>query len=308
MPTDNRAHPSPPLLAPRHWPTWAGLGLMWCAAQLPYRLQLALGRRLGGLLHGIGGRRRRIAEVNLRLCRPELTPQQRRALLRRHFESVGIALFETALSWFAPAGRLRPLVEVEGLEHVQAAFARGRGAIVLIGHFTTMELVARLLALHLPLHVSYREHKNPVYQHVLAQVHGAHCASIIGHTDLRAMYRALKANEALWYSPDQNYAGKHSAFAPFFGVPASTITATTRIAATSGAPVIPLRAERRADGRGYRITLQAPVTDYPSGDPVADATHINQIIETHARAIPEQYLWVHRRFKTRPPGAPRVYD
>lgn len=280
---------------------------MWSVAQLPYRTQMRWGRALGRLLGKIGGRRRHIASVNLRLCLTELSEAERRALLERHLEAVGIAFFETAMSWFTPTEKLRPLVRVDGLDHVRAALAQGKGAIVLMGHFTTMELIARLLALHVPLHVTYREHKNALYQHTLERVHRAH-AAIVAHTDLRGMYRALKKNEVLWYAPDQNYAGKLSAFAPFFGVPAATITATSRIAETSGAPVIPVLAQRLPNDEGYRITLQPPLAHYPSGDLVADATRINEIIEAQARRVPEQYLWVHRRFKTRPPGEKGVYD
>lgn len=299
---------SPPhLWSPRYWPTWLGIGAMWCAAQLPYRAQMRLGRALGRLLGKLGGRRRHIAAVNLSLCLPELSEEERRSLLEHHLESLGIAFIETAMSWYTPPEKLRPLVQVDGLEHVRTALAQGKGAIALMGHFTTMELVARLLALHVPLHVTYRQHKNPVYQTMLQRTHGPHGASIIAHTDLRAMYRALKQNEVLWYAPDQNYAGKLSAFAPFFGIPAATITATSRIAQTSGAPVIPVLAQRLPDDRGYRITLQPPLAGYPSGDLVADAARVNQTIETQARRVPEQYLWVHRRFKTRPPGEKDVY-
>lgn len=280
---------------------------MWSVAQLPYRTQMRWGRALGRLLGKIGGHRRHIASVNLRLCLPELSEAERRTLLERHLEAVGIAFFETAMSWFTPTEKLRPLVRVDGLDHVRAALAQGKGAIVLMGHFTTMELIARLLALHVPLHVTYREHKNALYQHTLERVHRAH-AAIVAHTDLRGMYRALKKNEVLWYAPDQNYAGKLSAFAPFFGVPAATITATSRIAETSGAPVIPVLAHRLPNDEGYCITLQPPLAHYPSGDLVADATRINETIEAQARRVPEQYLWVHRRFKTRPPGEKGVYD
>ena len=294
-------------LAPRYWPTWLGLGVMWSLAHLPFATQLRLGRLLGWLLKRLGGRRRHIAEVNLRLCLPELSEAQRQLLLEKHLDAVGIAFIETAMSWFTPTEKLRPLVQVHGLEHLQTAFAGGKGAMVLMGHFTTMELIARLLALHTPLHVTYREHKNALYQYMLERMHRRHCAAIVAHTDMRGMYRALKNNEALWYAPDQNYAGKLSAFAPFFGVPAATITATSRIAQTSGALVIPVLAERLPGTRGYRITLQAPLSDYPSGDLAADAARINAAIERQARRIPEQYLWVHRRFKTRPPGAADVY-
>ena len=160
--------------------------------------------------------------------------------------------------------------------------------------------------MHTSLHVTYRQNKNLLFQAMFERAHMQH-GKIIAHTDFRSMFRALKANEALWYAPDQNYFGKHSAFVPFFGVPASTITATTRIANISGAPVIPLLAQRLPDDAGYGITLQAPLEDFPGTDEVCDAVRILGIIEDHIRQIPEQYLWVHRRFKTRPPGEKAVY-
>src|SRR3569623_252109 len=257
MPTTAPASSPSRFWSPRYWPTWLGLAIMWCLAHLPYRMQMRLGRLLGRALNAIGGRRRHIAAVNLRLCLPELSEHERAALLRRHLEAGGSAFIETAMSWFASTERLRPLADIRGLEHLHAALAKGRGAIVLMGHFTTMELIARLLALHAPLHVTYREHKNRLYQHTLERVHRAHCAAIIAHTD---------------------------------------------------APVIPVLAERLAGDQGYRITLQAPLADYPSGDLVADATRINRTIEAQARRIPEQYLWVHRRFKPRPDREKNVYD
>lgn len=307
MPVTTTAAFSWRFLAPRYWPTWLGLGLMWCLGQLPYRRQMGLGRALGRLMGRLGTERRHIARVNLALCLPELSAAERERLVAQHLEAVGMAVVETAISWWAPAARLRPLVQVEGMEHLHAALQKGRGAILLVGHFTTMEVIARLLALHTPLHVTYRQHKNPVYQTMLERTHGPHCAGVIPHTDLRAMFHALKRNEALWYAPDQNYAGKHSAFVPFFGVPASTITATSRIAKTSGAPVIPVLAQRLPDDKGYRITLQTPLEDFPGEDEVSDAARILRVIEGHIRRIPEQYLWVHRRFKTRPPGEKSIY-
>ncbi len=279
---------------------------MWCLGQLPYRWQMGLGRALGRLMGRLGTGRKHIARVNLSLCLPELDAVERERLLARHMEAVGMAMMEMALSWWLPTERLRPLAQVEGLEHLHAALARGRGAILLIGHFTTMPVIARVLALHTALHVTYRQDKNPLYQAMFEKVYRSR-GGIIPHTDLRAMFRALKANETLWYAPDQNYAGKLSAFVPFFGVPASTITATTRIAKTSGAPVIPILAQRLPGDAGYRIALQAPLADFPSDDEVSDAARILRVIEGHIRQIPEQYLWVHRRFKTRPPGEKAVY-
>ena len=294
-------------LAPRYWPTWVALGFMWALGQLPYPWQMGLGRSLGRLMRRLGKSRTHVARVNLSLCLPELSDAERERLLHRHLESVGMALVETAISWWTPTERLRPLLRIDGLEHLDMALQKGRGAIVLMGHFTCIELAGRLLALHTPLHVTYRQNKNALYEYMLTRTHRNHCAALIPHTDLRAMFQVLKRNEPLWYAPDQNYAGKHSAFVPFFGVPASTITATSRIAKTSGAPVIPMLVQRLPDDQGYRISLQAPLQDFPGDDEVSDAARILSLIEDQVRQMPEQYLWVHRRFKTRPPGEKPVY-
>ena len=267
---------------------------------------MRLGRALGRQMGRIGRRRTHVARVNLALCLPELSEAERERLLARHLEAVGMAMMEMALSWWMPTARLRSLGRVEGMQYLDDALRRGRGAILLIGHFTTMPVIARILALHTSLHVTYRQDKNPLYQAMFERVYRSR-GNIIAHTDLRSMFRALKANEALWYAPDQNYAGKHSAFVPFFGVSASTITATTRIAGTSGAPVIPILAQRLPDDKGYSIVLQAPLQDFPGKDAVSDAARILHIIEGHIRQVPEQYLWVHRRFKTRPAGEKPVY-
>ena len=279
---------------------------MWCLGQFPYRWQMGIGRTLGRAMARFGSKRRHIARVNLALCMPDLSEAERNRLLQRHLESVGMAMVETAMSWWTPDERLRPLAHIDGMQHLYDALQQGRGAIILIGHFTTMPVIARILAMHTSLHVTYRQDKNPLFQAMFERAQ-MHHGEIISHTDFRSMFRALKANEALWYAPDQNYFGKHSAFVPFFGVPASTITATTRITNISGAPLIPLLAQRLPDDAGYRITLQAPLEDFPGTDEVSDAARILGIIENHIRQNPEQYLWVHRRFKTRPPGEKAVY-
>lgn len=280
---------------------------MWFLGQMSYRRQMRLGCALGKLMGRLSKHRAHVARVNLALCLPELSEAEREQLLLNHLESVGMGLVETAMGWWTSAERLRPLAYIAGLEHLDAALQKGRGAILLSGHFTTLEVMVRLLALHLPLYVAYRQHKNPLYQAMLERTNSPHYAGLIPHTDLRSMFQALKRNKPLLYAPDQNYAGKHSAFVPFFGVPASTITATTRIAKTSGAPVIPVLTQRLPDDQGYRITLQAPLQEFPSEDEANDAARILRLIEDQIRQVPEQYLWVHRRFKTRPPGEKSVY-
>ncbi|BAZ93018.1 lauroyl/myristoyl acyltransferase [Thiohalobacter thiocyanaticus] len=303
-----RPDPLPPaLLAPRHWPTWLLLGLGWGTAQLPWPLQRALGRGLGRLLYRLARERRRIARINLELCFPELDARARAALLRQHFQSLGLGVIETAMSWWTPAQRLAGRYSVEGLEHLQAALDRGRGVILLSAHFTTLEIAGRLLALQTPFHVLYRRHKNPVFERAMRRARERHFERAIAREDMRGFLRSLKRNMPVWYAPDQDYGREKSVFTPFFGVPAATITATSRLAAASGAAVVPFFPERRADGRGYVLRLQPALADFPGASPEADAARINALIEAQVRTRPGQYLWAHRRFKTRPGGAAAVY-
>ncbi len=285
------------------------MGFTWCLAQLPYHWLMRLGRMLGRVMGALPSARRHVAAVNLSLCFPEFTLAQRKDLLRRHFESLGMALMETALCWWASPARLRLLlVQVQGLEHLEKALGQGSGAILLIAHFTTMEMAGTLLHTQVALHVTYRQHKNALFDEMMRRARLSHQDSVlIEHGNIRTMLRVLKNNNALWYAPDQNYAGKHSTFAPFFGISAATMTATAEMARISGAPIIPLFPERLPEDKGYRITLQPALEGFPTGDAERDAARINALFESHVRCIPEQYLWVHRRFKTRPTGEDSVY-
>ncbi len=298
---------SPHLLSPRYWPTWAGLGILWLIIQLPFRWQVALGRALGVATMYVSRRRRHIADTNIRLCFPELSSAERRRLVREHFGSVGVSAFESAMGWWAPDRRLRPLVHIEGLEHLQQAKARGKGVILLSAHFTCLELSGRLLSLFAPFHVMYRRHQNTLAEHIQRRNRELRFERAIPRDDVRGMLRSLKQGHAVWYAPDQNYGHKHSVFAPFFGVPAATATATSRLARISGAAVVPFMPTRRADGRGYDLVIEPALADFPSDDAAADTARINKLIEDYVRKAPEQYLWVHRRFKDRPPGSPSVY-
>jgi KDO2-lipid IV(A) lauroyltransferase len=307
MSETNRRPFSPAWLGPRYWSTWISLGFLRAAAWLPYPAQLALGRRLGRILPVVLPRRRRIAEVNLALCLPDLAPEARAELLRASFESLGIAFLEVALAWWAPTARLRPLVRTEGLEHLEAALARGKGALLVSAHFTTIEIGGRLLRLFHPFRPIYRPTKNPLWDRVMLRSRERHVERAIDRRDVRAILRALRANEPVWYAPDQDYGREHSVFVPFFGVPAATITATSRLARLSGAPVVPFFQYRLPDAGGYLLRIEPPLADFPSADLEADAARVNALIEARVRDHPEQYLWSHRRFKTRPRGSPSVY-
>jgi KDO2-lipid IV(A) lauroyltransferase len=292
---------------PGYWPTWILLGFMWLVAQLPYPLQMAIGRTLGRVMILLGHRRRRIAETNLGLCFPELDEPERKALLRDHFRSLGMGMVETAMSWWTPTHRLKSLARIEGLEHLEAALAKGKGVILLSGHFTSLEIGGRLLALFAPFHVLYRRHKNPLFEATMKRARERNYEKAIPREDMRAMLRSLKQNMPVWYAADQDYGVEKSVFAPFFGIPAATITATSRLVRSSDAAVVPFFQRRLRDGSGYLLKLYPALEDFPGTRLEVDADRINTIIEEQIRTMPEQYLWVHRRFKTRPEGESSVY-
>lgn len=294
------------LLTPRYWPSWLGVALLRLLALLPWRLQCALGALLGALLYRLSPRRRRIAAVNLRLCFPELGEAARERLLRAHFRSLGIGFAESAAALWRGNAALGRLGEVAGLEHLHAALAAGRGVILLTGHFTHMELCAHLLSAVCGFDAMYRPMKNRLMDTLVLRARLRRGHHIFPRDDSRAMLRNLKEGHAVWYGPDQDYGIRHGVWATFFGVPAATVTATARIARASGAAVLPYVPRRLPDGR-YRVELLPPLAGYPGGEPLADAQRINDLIEGWARQAPEQYLWIHRRFKNRPPGAAAVY-
>lgn len=298
-----------PLWHPSLWLTWAGLGILRLLVMLPYPLQYKLGASIGRALGKLVPRRTNIARVNLGLCFPELDREGLERLVTAHLESFGIGLLEVAGAWWTSAERLRGRTEVQGFEHLEAAMARGRGVILLTAHFTTLEMGGRLLAVHaaLPYHALYRAHENPALEWAFRTYKERHYEKIIPRDDIRGMLRSLKNGHPVWYAADQDYHGPHRIFTPFFGVAASTNPATSRIARSARCPVVPFFPLRKIDGSGYIITILPALDDFPSDDLARDATRINQLIEEHVRRAPEQYFWVHRRFKTRPPGEPDPY-
>ena len=291
----------------RHAITWLAAGQLWCITRLPYAWQLAIGRGLGVLIRRLARDRRHIALTNISLCFPELSGRERHRLLDAHFASLGIALVETALGWWGSDRRLGKLATLTGLEHLQAALQQGRGAILLSAHFTTLEIGGRLLSLYTPFHVLYRSHKNPVIETLQGRSRRRRFEKAIPRGDPRAMLASLKQNRPVWYAPDQDHGIENSLFVPFFGIPAATLTATSRLARVSGAPVVPFFQRRLPGASGYELTLLPALEDFPGENIEQDTRCIMKLIETRIRQQPEQYLWAHRRFKPRPPGEPPVY-
>ncbi len=282
---------------PRFWPTWLGLGVVRVLDWLPYRVQMLLGGALGLGAFLFARRERRIATLNVRMCLPELDASERRRLVRAHFASLGKSLFETALVWWASDQRLKKLIRIDGLDHLDAALAQGRGAILLSAHFTTLEMGARALCLPGPIAIMYQMPKNQLIAELSLRGRTRHAARAISSTNVRELLQSLKANLPVWYAPDQRDFGKSGAVVPFFGIPAATNIATSRIARISGAPVLPYFPERLDDGSGYLMRILPRLEGFPSDDPIADAARFHALIEMHVRRCPEQYLWSYKRFK-----------
>jgi len=294
--------PMPPR-GPRHWPVWLGVGTSMLLARLPWPLQRALGTCIGWLALHLLPRRRDAARTNLALCLPELDEASREALLRENFRDVGIGLFEFARAWWGSVAPMRRDVRIDGLEILRALQAEGRGVLMVSGHFMTLEMCGRLLCDHVQLAGMYRKHRSPVMEWAVLRGRLRYASAMFGNGDTRAAIRYLKRGGLLWYAPDQDMRGKETVFAPFFGIPAATITATHQFARLTGCAVVPFF-HRREGGR-HVLRIAPPLEPFPSDDVVADCALVNAAIEAMVREAPSQYLWLHRRFKRQPDGVSR---
>jgi KDO2-lipid IV(A) lauroyltransferase len=269
---------------------------MRALAALPLGLMLLVGRAIGRLARLLPLRYKLIARRNIALCLPELDRRQREELLDRHFETLGTMLGELAMTWWSSDERLDALSEIQGLEHLEAALARGRGAILLTAHFTSMQIGARILHSRHKINVLYRPLKNELLAHV--EEHSfRRLANTIHPDNIRAMIAALKRNECVWYAADQSYRKKGARMVPFFGHPAATHVGTSRLAAMTGAAVLYYSAERLPGNAGWRGVIHPAFEGWGGADPVEDAMRYNACIERQVRTNPERYWWVHRRFK-----------
>jgi KDO2-lipid IV(A) lauroyltransferase len=294
-------------LGPRYWPSWIGLGFLRLVELLPFPALLAVGRGVGRLARRLPLPYQRIARRNIQLCLPELGAEEREALLDRHFESLGIGMLESAMTWWSRDERINALSRVEGLEHLHAVLAQGRGAIILTAHFTTLQIGARILNNRIPINVLYRPTKNELVARVSGGSFGRQARSAFRHDDVRAMIGALRRNEIVWYASDQSYRKKGAMMVPFFGHPAATNVFTSRLAAMTGAAVLYFSSQRLPDTAGWRATVHPPFADWPGPDPLVDTLRYNACIEAQVRLMPEQYWWIHRRFKGLDPDYPDYY-
>ena len=294
-------------LGPSYWPLWFGLGLLRLSAFLPYSIMLSLSHGLGALVYKVLPKRRAIAETNIHLCMPQLDNAQVSQLARASVDSAAMSFFETALAWWGSDRRLKKMVRFEGTENMDEAMALGKGVIMLGGHYTTLEISGRLLTYYMKdFHPVYMAAKNKLYNTVMVNSRERSISTLLENSDMRRIIATLKAGNAIWYAPDQDFGRNGSVFAPFMGVQTATIVATSRLARLSGAVVVPFYSQRMGNGQ-YVIRFGKMFEDFPSGDDVNDATKINRAIEEQIHKSPEQYLWIHRRFKTRPEGEAKLY-
>lgn len=296
-------------LHPRYWGTWFWLGLWRLITILPFRLLLVIGQLIGFILYLLPTSRKKIARINIQLCFPELDSAAQTRLLKENFRSMGIALMEVGMAWWWSKHRLLKLVSVEGLENLQRP--SGEGVILLGMHFTTLEIGGAALTSVIEIDGMYKSHTNPVYDYIQLKgrlSHNVDGCSLFDRKDMRGTLKSLKDGRVLWYLPDQDYGLQQGLFAPFFGIQAATVHATSRMAKKANSVVIPVSFTRLPGAKGYKVTIETPLDNFPSSDKLIDATRINQIIEKHVRRQPEQYLWVHRRFKNRPNGEKDYYN
>ena len=286
---------------------WLGLGLLRVVCWLPHGGLLAVGRLLGWITFHLAGTRGAIVKRNLRLCFPDMSDEERETLARRHFEALGISLMETGLGRWASDEHLAGLTTIDGVEHVLDAVNAGRGVILLSAHFTTLELSGRVLKLHIPpFDAVYRKNRSKFITEVLRTGRERSAAETIEKNDIKTMVRSLRQGRVVWYAPDQSYRRKGAEVIPFFGVPSMHTTATSSLARLGKAVTIPYFPQRLANGR-YRLRILEPLKDFPSDDLVADTKQYVGVLEEHIRRCPEQYFWIHRKFKGLPESYPDYY-
>ncbi len=295
-------------LHPRYWLTWFGLGILFLLVQLPYPVLYRLGVWLGRTSMRFLKRRVSITRRNLQLCFPDLTPEQVEARIVSNFESLGMGLLETGMAWFWSDARVKRWFDVSGLHNLKKAQENNQGVLVIGVHFMSLELGGRAMGLCQPMMAMYRPHNNKAMEFVQTWGRMRSNKAMLDRKDLRGMVHALKKGEAVWFAPDQDYGPRGSVFAPLFAVDEAATTSGTYMLARLAKPaLITVVLVRKPAGKGYDLVIQPALQDYPIDDELAAAAYMNRVIETEIMCAPDQYLWLHRRFKTRPAGTPSLY-
>ena len=290
---------------PKYLPTWILILLMKIGALVPFRMQVFLGKNMGKLFYPLFSTVRKVATINIQKCFPEKNKEQVSVLVKKHFESIGVSVFETANAYYGRDEKIQKLLTIESEHYLTDAMKDDRGVIILCSHFMPLMLSSRALSLKHTIASIYRPQNNRLFNKIMVKGLTNGGGIMIKNSDTKAMIKAIKNALPIWYAPDQDLGTKGTVFAPLFGIQAATISATSRLAKGGNTAVIPYSFTRTDEG--YNMSFSAPLENYPSGDLVHDASQTNQILEAQIRKNPEQYLWIHRRFKTRPEGEKNFY-
>ena len=294
------------LVNPKYWPAWAVIGTLKIIVHLPIYVQFKIANILGDLIRLIGGRRVRIANQNLRLCFPDISDSEHTALLIRVFRSFGMTIVETAYTWLRSTIDISQRFDISGEELLRAAIDEGRGVLLVGAHFGVLDIAGAILADKYDYDCIYRKSRNPVVEFLSLKKRSKLYGNVIDRSDMRKTVRLLQQGRMIWYAADQDNGRKHSVFAPFFGIPAATLNITSRLARINDSPVVFMSHFRDEKSRRWSINLKR-ISAYPTSSDIKDAELMNKIIEGEIRKHPEQYLWLHRRFKTMPKGENRTY-
>ena len=281
-------------------------GSLWLGVQLiifmPWFIQKYIGYGIGYLMYCLMPSRRHIAYTNIELCFPEMSKQKVSKVTREHFRSLGLGIIEVILAWWGSDKKIRKRSKITGIEHVKEALSHGNGALISGGHFTTLEIAGRIIALNLKVSTTFNREESAWWDKTMCSRRERYFSEVVPMKKIRQVLRCLKRNEPVCYLPDQDHNERHHVFAPFFSQSVATTTGPSWFSEKSGAPMLPTKIYRRKDNSGWEVHIHPPIADFPSDDPLQDATKFNSYIEDHIKSHIDQYLWVHRRLKTQPQG------
>ena len=293
-------------IQPKYFLTWILILLMRVGVFIPFRLQVFIGKIIGKLIYPIMSEFRKIAYSNISHCFPEKKHPQVTILVKQHFEAIGISLFETANAYYASDKKIKKILTIKNEEYFTEALKKEGGIILLCSHFMSLMLGSRALLIKHTIANIYRPQNNQLFDQIMVKGYVKNGGVMIKNTDTRSIMKAINNSLPIWYAPDQDLGRNNSVFAPLFGIQTATAKATARLAKNKNTRVIPYSFIRTK--LGYEMSFDKSLKNYPTGDAIKDATKTNQILEKQILKNPEQYLWIHRRFKTRPEGEENFYS
>jgi len=294
--------------SPKYWPLWFAIGLLRLSVYLPSSTIQRLGSVLGMLIYRVTPSRRRAARINIKQAFPEFSKKEIDALNKKSFKSMGISIFETGTAWFEKSSVLKQQCQIEGKKHLDQAIKNNKAVILLTGHFTTLEIGARLIGFYCDKYNGvFKKAHNPLFNAIMVHYRSNFGDDLFDNKNVRGIIRGLKKGHATWFAPDQDFSYQDIVFTPFLGGIASTLTATAKMAKMTKAAVVPFYPVRLDNGKGFKLIILPALENFPSGDIEADSAQVNKVIEDMVYDNPEQYLWLHKRFKTQPDGRSSIY-